>query len=111
MGCFIIKVNGSLRVDSGKHYLGSLSFGGFECVSDNAVPGNYNYDNCGFIASGNYTHIVEGDLILNNEFKAIPYALYVVSGGVSWSEDPTVELTFAMGYIGAFYILLITFHC
>ena len=63
MGCFIIKVNGSLRVDSGKHYLGSLSFGGFECVSNNAVPGNYNYDNCGFIDSGDYTHIGKGTLL------------------------------------------------
>lgn len=86
---FIIQVNGYIVITSGKHYaLGWACRGSSDAA--NIESGKYLYDNKGKVTKDSYTHLVEGDLILNNDYKAVPYATYFALKGLSCNVDEGV---------------------
>ena len=87
---FIIQVNGNIVIMSGKHY--ALGWACGTCSdAANLEPGKYLYDNKGQVTKDYYTHLIEGDLILNNDYKTVPYATYFALKGLSCNVDEGVE--------------------
>lgn len=91
---YIIKVNGEIKIISGTHYCQDLSCKSFGGETNN---GSYIFNPESHYIKGTDTWItVEGDLILTDKMKAIPYALYYTEKGI-------VVYNNADSYIGGGY--------
>ena len=86
---FIIKVNGNIFINSGTHYAISWACGQHCPNAPSNHPNEYAYDSIGLLVNNHYTHIIDGDLILDENHKAVPYAYYVATGGISCSDKKT----------------------
>lgn len=72
----MIRVHGDIVCQECKHYAQGMSAGGIATCDDmyHGNTTNYHFDSC--------THEVYGNLILDKSFRSVPYARYIVDGGI-----------------------------
>ena len=88
MGYYLIKVEGEILANSKVHYAQ-----GWSCISiGDSIDGegSYKYDS--------KTHTVKGNLILNENRRSVPYAVY-------YGEKAFVQLLVVMFFIGLDMVL------
>lgn len=97
MSCrpYIILVSGSVVAKEGKNYTQNWVAGACrDEVSVSSFSGNYDEDQ----------HAISGDLILNKQTRAVPYAMYVARGsvGIDNEASPGTGLLCYPGFYPAF---------
>ena len=105
VGGFIIQVNGNIVIESGKHYVVTYAC---NLSNDKLYKQGYSeckYNNRGKVEDGFYYHYVDGDLVLNEECKSVPYAIYVATGDIIMSEECSLYMM-GEGYRGAYAFLM-----
>lgn len=101
---FIIQVNGTINITSGKHFAIEWCGNSLNGHIINEDVQQYTiYDSIGNIDGNSYTHVIEGDLILNEDYKAVPYAIYYSLKDISCDFKSNADIV-ATGYgvVGAY---------